>query len=316
MNNHAYISVVSPVYGCEEALPELCERLHATLSKITDDYEIVLVNDASPDNSWEVICRYAELNSRIKGVDLSRNFGQHHAITAGLDFSTGDWVVVMDCDLQDVPEEILKLHNVAKSGYDVVVGLRSERKDTLVKKYLSKAFYYVFNRLSGAAVNNRIGNFGIYSRKAIKSIQRLREQNRSFGLFVCWVGFRRAEIDIAHAARPYGTTSYTFNRMIMLALDSIVAHSDRLLRLTVQLGIVLALLSFSIVVWIIFRFLYWGVPVIGWTSLIASIYLTAGLIIGAVGIVGLYVGKIFNEVKERPLYIVNATTFSVDGFSD
>jgi glycosyltransferase involved in cell wall biosynthesis len=303
--------VVSPVYGCAQALLELCERLHTVLEAITPDYEIILVNDASPDDAWTAIQAMATADARVKGINLSRNFGQHYAITAGLDFAAGNWVVVMDCDLQDVPEEIARLYQTAQSGYDIVVGRRAYRNDHWLKKILSRNFYRVFAYFSGTTVDNQIGNFGIYAQKVIRSIRTLREQNRSFGLFAIWVGFERTEIDIEHAARPYGRTSYTFRKMAALAIDSIIAHSDKLLRLTVKLGLVVSVLSLVYAAWIVLRYFLWATPIIGWTSLIVSVYFTAGLIIGTVGIVGLYVGKIFDEVKGRPLYIVDATTFEM-----
>lgn len=306
-----HLSVVIPVYGCVEALPELCQRLHGVLGNMTSEYEIIMVNDASPDDAWRIIQKLAIEDQKVKGINLSRNFGQHYAITAGLDFAYGDWVVVMDCDLQDVPEEIPKLYNAAQTGYDIVVGRRAERQDSWLKKLLSKNFYRAFAFFTGSNVNHQIGNFGIYSQKVICSIRGLREQNRSFGLFALWVGFSRLEIDITHAARSHGRSSYTFYKMMNLALDSIIAHSDKMLRLTVKLGLMLAFFSFAYSVWLVVRYLLWSTPIIGWTSLIVSIYFTTGLIIGSLGIVGLYVGKIFNEVKQRPLYIIESTTFRV-----
>ena len=308
--NSPHISVVSPVYGCPEALNELCERLHQTLGSITESYEIVLVNDASPDNSWEIIQRLARKDPRVKGVNLSRNFGQHYAITAGLDFAAGDWIVVMDCDLQDVPEEIEKLHAKALTGFDIIVARRADRNDDRVKKSLSKLFYVALSYFTEVKIDNRIRNFGIYSRKVIDSIMQFREQNRSFGLFALWVGFKRIEIDVEHAARPFGKSAYSFQRMLQLAIDSLIAHSDKLLRLTVKLGLAISTVSLLVVFWLVFSYFFSGTALVGWTSLIVSIYLTAGLIIGAIGILGVYIGKIFDEVKKRPLYIVASTTFN------
>ncbi|WP_417383345.1 glycosyltransferase family 2 protein [Gimesia sp.] len=311
-----YISVVTPVYGASGNLEELYKRLIDALSKITDSFEIIMVNDSSPDNSWEIIHNLAEKDCRLKGINLSRNFGQHHAITAGLDFAKSDWVVVMDCDLQDQPEELHKLYKKAIEGYDVVVGLRQERQDTYFKKLCSKIFFRTFAYFTNSKVDHRIGNFGIYSQKVIQSITRLKEQNRSFGLFAIWVGFRRIEIPVEHAKRPYGKSSYSFNRMLSLALSSIVAHSNKLLVMFVNLGFLIASISFMVVIWLVFRYLIWGISVIGWTSLIASIYLTTGLIISVIGMLGVYVGKIFDEVKRRPLYIIDSTTFEMGPYDD
>jgi dolichol-phosphate mannosyltransferase len=311
-----HLSVVIPVYSCCSSLPELYTRLDAVLSGISADYEIIMVNDASPDGAWEVIQQLARKDARVKGINLSRNFGQHYAITAGLDYAKGDWVVVMDCDLQDVPEEIAKLYHKAQEGYDIVVGRRANRQDMFIKKLLSKLFYRVFAYFTGSKVDNRIANFGIYAQKVIHSIRALKEQNRSFGLFALWVGFRRIELDIEHARRIQGRSSYTFRKMMSLAIDSIVAHSNKLLRFTVKLGLALSVFSLAYALWMVVRYFLWATPVAGWTSLIVSVYFTAGLIIGSIGIIGLYVGKIFDEVKQRPLYIIDSTTFEMNTNDD
>jgi dolichol-phosphate mannosyltransferase len=306
------ISVVTPVYGCASCLSELCQRLHVVLAEIDHDYEIILVNDGSRDHAWQVIQELAVADTRVKGINLSRNFGHHHAITAGLDFVRGEWVVVMDCDLQDVPEEIPKLYQAALSGYDIVVGRRANRQDGWLRKQLSKAFYKVFAYLTETKINPQIGSFGVYSKKVIENIAKLREQNRSLGLFALWVGHRRLEMDIVHAKRQHGKSSYSARRMLSLAFNSTIAHSDKLLRLTMQFGFMMSLCSFLYALWIIAAYFFWSKPIVGWASLIVSIYFSAGMIIGALGIVGLYVGKIFAEVKGRPLYLIDALTFGVE----
>ena len=306
-----HISVVIPVFKAENCLEELYLRLKSSLESITNDYEILMIEDCGRDGSWPIILELSSRDSKVKGIQFSRNFGQHYGITAGLDYSKGDWVVIMDCDLQDRPEEIPNLYRKASEGFDMVVGRRLSRQDTLFKKLSSKLFYIIFSYFTGTKIDNRIGNFGIYSRKVIKNINRLREQNRSFGLFALWVGFRRIEIDIAHARRPYGKSSYTLLLLIDLAINSIVAHSNKLLLISVKLGLLLSATSLSYAFWLVLEYLVWATPPAGWTSLIVSIYFTAGLIIGTIGIVGLYVGKIFDEVKDRPLYIIQSTTFEM-----
>jgi glycosyltransferase involved in cell wall biosynthesis len=305
-----FISVVTPVFRTVDSINELCYRLTIVLSSLTTEYEIILVNDASPDYAWEVITKLASEDSRIKGINLSRNFGQHYAITAGLDHAQGDWIVVMDCDLQHLPEEIPKLFNKAQEGYDLVVGLRAQRKDSYLKKLASFLFYSVFNYFAGTNISNKLSNFGIYSKKVIHSINSLRENNRSFGLHAIWVGFKRFEINIEHAKRTYGNSAYDFSRMFSLATDSVLSHSDALLKITIKLGLYISISAFIYAAWITARYFLWSTSVEGWTSVIVSIFFTSGLIIGAIGIVGLYVGKIFNEVKRRPLYLIDSTTFS------
>jgi dolichol-phosphate mannosyltransferase len=303
------ISVVSPVYGAPDALEELCSRLRDTLSALCDSFEIILVNDASPDRSWEIIRLLATADPRVKGINLSRNFGQHYAITAGLDHARGDWVVVMDCDLQDQPEEISKLYNKALEGVDVVVGKRYSRKEGAFRKLASRAFYAVYDYFADQRTDCAIASFGVYSRRAIDSINRLREQNRSFGLAAIWIGFPRVEVNVEHAPRKSGRSSYTLKKLLALAFDSVVSHSNKPLKVSVGIGLFLAIASVLYSLWLVIRHLIWAVPVEGWTSLIVSLYFLSGLIIGSIGMVGLYVGKVFDQVKGRPKYIIESSTF-------
>jgi glycosyltransferase involved in cell wall biosynthesis len=310
MNELIHISVVIPVYKSEKTIDELYVRLNSTLLKLTNKFELIFVDDYSPDSSKKIIQDISNQDGKVRGIFLSRNFGQHNAITAGLDHARGDWIVVMDCDLQDAPEEIVNLYATAQQGYDVVVGKRAIRRDSFFKKLGSKLFYAAFKYLADSNVNDRIGNFGIYSKKVISEIKQLREHNRSFGLLAIWVGFKRKEIDINHGIRKHGKSSYTLRRMIKLAVDSIVAHSNKLLVISINLGFLIALSSFTLGMWYVLRYFISGTSFPGWTSLLVSIFFATGLIITTIGIVGLYIGKIFDEVKSRPLYIIDTTTFS------
>ncbi|WP_457594091.1 glycosyltransferase family 2 protein [Hydrogenimonas sp.] len=307
--NRPHISVVTPVYGCARALPELYERLVKTLTPITENFEIIMVNDHSPDEAWDIIQQLAARDSRVKGIKLSRNFGQHKAMTAGLDFANGDWVVVMDCDLQDVPEEIVKLYKKAQEGYDVVFGRRAERKDSFFKKLSSKLFNKVFIYLSGMNTDAAVANFSIISNKVVKNFRKMREQNRAYTPFIDWLGFRHTSIDINHASRAYGKSSYSIRKLIALAVNSIIAHSNKPLRLSIEFGFLMTFFSFLYAAWLIIRYFAYGIPVQGWTSVMVSIYFIGGLLFANMGILGLYIGKIFNETKQRPLYIIDETTF-------
>ena len=304
MPRQVKISVVSPVYGCRECLGDLCKRLAATLAPISEDFEIILVNDACPQGSWESIQALARQESRIKGINLSRNFGQHYAITAGLDHAQGDWVVVMDCDLQDKPEEIAKLYAKAMEGYDVVFGQRVERQDSFFKKLASRMFYLVLQYFTDTEHDSTIANFGIFSHQVIETVTLYREQNRSFPLFVKIVGFKRTQIPVAHDDRLYGKSSYSFRKMVNLAIDSIVAHSNKPLRLFIQVGFFISLGSMVYALWLFLRYFLYGDIAEGWTSLMVSMFFMFGLLFGILGILGLYIGKIFDEVKGRPLYII------------
>lgn len=298
------ISIVSPIYGCKACLFELYERLVASLSKITENFEIILVNDACPQKSWETIALLAQKDKRVKGINLSRNFGQHYAITAGLDHAKGEWVVVMDCDLQDKPEEIGKLYAKALEGFDIVFGKRVERQDSFFKRLSSKLFNQVLEYFTDTKHDNSIANFGIYAQKVIQTINLYREQSRDFLLFAKIVGFKKTEIEIEHAQRAHGKSSYNFSKLVNLAIDSILSHSNKPLRLSIQLGFFIATISLGFASWLVLRYFFWHTPTEGWTSLMVSMFFMFGLLFAILGITGLYIGKIFDEVKNRPLYII------------
>lgn len=304
MGKDILISVISPVYGCKTSIEELCVRIKKVMVTITDKYEIIFINDHSPDGSWETIVGLTKKDCRIKGINLSRNFGQHYAISAGLDCSAGNWVIVMDCDLQDMPEEISKLYNKALEGWDVVFGRRESRKDNLLKVLSSKFFYKILGYLTNTIQDNAIANFGIYQRKVVDAICAMGDNMRYFPTMVRWVGFTQTSINIAHAERPYGKTTYNFRKLINLSLDVMLAFSDKPLRLTVKLGLTISCIAFLFVIYFIIKYFAIGVTVAGWTSLILSVWMLSGIIIFLIGIVGLYIGKTFENVKQRPKYII------------
>ena len=306
--NMSVISIVVPVYRAENCLDELYRRLVAALETITPDFEIVLVEDCGGDRSWEVIERLSAQDARVKGIQFSRNFGQHYGITAGLDYCNGDWVVVMDCDLQDRPEEIPRLYAKAQEGYEVVLARRGRRKDTVLKRGSSWLFYRLFSYLTDMEYDSEIGNFRIISRKVVLAFRKMREQLRFFGGLVNWMGFPTAKIDVEHADRFAGATSYTFGKLWKLSAESIIAYSDKPLRLSIKLGFSLAFLACLYGVYVIYYALVYGTAVSGWSSLIASLYFIGGIIIAILGILGIYLGKAFDESKKRPLYIISRAT--------
>ena len=298
------ISVVIPVYGCKAALPELYRRLTESLSQITDKYEIILVDDNCPQNSWEEIVKICQKDEKVKGFHLSRNFGQIRAITAGLDKSKGDWIVVMDCDLQDRPEAIVELYQKAQEGYDVVFARRTERVDTAVTKFLSKTFYKVYDYFTDGAFDSSICNFSISKRKVINSYCSMREHNRAFTMFIRWLGFKETAIDLKADARFEGTSSYNLKRKLKMAFEIITSQSNKPLFFSVHAGFLIALCSFLYIVYLMLRALVIGDVLSGWTTIVASIYLMGGLLLIAIGVVGIYIGNIFEEVKNRPLYVI------------
>lgn len=304
-----YISVVIPVYNAEHCLDELYRRLKAALENISTNFEIVLVEDYGGDNSWQVIERLAAADSRVRGIQFSRNFGQHYGITAGLDVCQGDWVVVMDCDLQDRPEEILRLYAKAQEGYDIVLARRGTRRDPPLKRMTSWLYYKIFSYLADIEYDGESGNFRIMSRKVVSNFRRMGEQLRFFGGLVQWMGFPTASIEVEHAERFEGKSSYTFAKLWKLASETIIAHSDKPLRLAVRFGFLMAFFSFFYGAYILGRAMFYSSPIPGWSSLIVSLYFIGGIIIGILGILGIYLGKTFDESKKRPLYIIRRATF-------
>lgn len=299
-----HISIVSPVYRGEKMVAELVRRNVESVSTITDDYEIILVNDSSPDNSWEEIVKQCAVNPKVKGINLSRNFGQHYAITAGLHYAKGDWVVVMDCDLQDRPEEIPNLYRKAQDGYDIVYARRVVRKDGFLKKKSSKWFYKVFNWLSGMKTDSSIANFGIYKGCVIEEFNKMPEKTRFFPSLVKYLGFKDTAIDVEHASRAEGKSSYNLYKLLKLSCDVIISNSNKPLRMAVGLGFGMSSFSFLLAIYNLIAKWIGVIQVDGYTTTVFSIWFVGGLLLFMMGILGLYIGKIFDQTKGRQLFIV------------
>ena len=312
MPGSVHISVVIPVYGCEECLTKLYIRLRQTLLLLTENFEIIMVNDASPDNSWETIKKLSAEDNRVKGMSLSRNFGQSKAITAGLDYADGDWIIVMDCDLQDQPEEIPKLYSKANEGYDIVFGTRFNRRDSFFKKMRSNLYFVFYNYFTDSKTDSRVSNFSIISKKVLNAFKMYREHNPAYTLSVNLLGFKRAEINIEHAEREDGKSSYSLKKLIDIAIDAIVSQSNKPLSMAIKFGFIISFLSFIASIWLVGKYYIYGVEIEGWTSVMVSLYFIAGLIFINLGFVGLYIGKIFNETKSRPLYLIDKLTWKED----
>jgi polyisoprenyl-phosphate glycosyltransferase len=298
------ISVVVPVYGCRGCLIELHRRLCATLEPLTRDFEIVLVDDGSPDDSWQILRELTTIDGRVVAVRLSRNFGQHAAITAGLAASRGRWVAVMDCDLQDPPEEIPRLYAKALEGYDVVLSRREERVQSLPRRLAASSYFRLHNMIARGNLHTNYTNLSVISRKVVDSFLALRDQDRQYLLILHWLGYRRAELEVRQGDRHAGRTSYTFRQLARVAVDGLFFQSTVLLRWIVYLGFLVAvagtaLAGYALVSWIT------GNRLPGWTALpMFGLFLAAFIIISG-GVTGLYVGKIFEQVKGRPLFVVD-----------
>ncbi|UGS23654.1 glycosyltransferase family 2 protein [Flavobacterium channae] len=302
------LSVVSPVYRAELVLEELVERISNSIPSSFNSYEIILVDDFSPDKSWQKIVEISSKNSNVRGFKLSRNFGQHYAITAGLNQVFGDYVVVLDCDLQDQPEEIEKLFNASQKGFDIVLARRYERKDSLYKKTVSKLFYKTLSYLTGTKQDATVANFGIYSKQVIDEVVKLEEKIKYFPTMVKWVGFSTSYVNVEHASRSEGKSNYNLKKLLNLALDIILAYSDKPLRLIIKFGLSIAMVSFLMVIYVLFEKITGKVSVSGYASLIISIWFLSGCLLTTLGVVGLYIGKIFEGVKNRPSYIIEKST--------
>jgi dolichol-phosphate mannosyltransferase len=298
------VSVVSPVYRAEGLVPDLVARLRAELAGTPGGYEIILVEDGSPDDSWGAVRAACAAHSEVTGIRLSRNFGQHYAISAGLRRARGRWVVVMDCDLQDQPCEIPKLLAKAAEGHDIVLARRAVRQDRWLKRTGSRVFYGILAYLTGARQDPAVANFGVYHHRVIAAVNSMPETIRYFPTMVRWVGFRATNLDVAHASRPDGRTSYNFRKLLNLAIDICLANSDKPLRLVVGTGFAVSAIGFLFAAYTVVQALRGQIAVLGYASLIVSLWVLSGLIIFIVGVVGLYVGKSFEGVKRRPAFIV------------
>jgi dolichol-phosphate mannosyltransferase len=299
------ISVVSPVYQAAPIVPRLVSEVSSALGDLTDSFEIILVDDRSRDDSWNAIKQECKKSPRVKGLRLSRNFGQHSAITAGLGLAKGDWIVVMDCDLQDRPDQIQTLYHKALEGYDIVLARRRARRDSRLKRFYSRAFYSVFSYLTETTQDAAIANFGIYHKKVIEAVLGMDDNIRYFPAMVQWVGFQSTRVDVEHSSRAQGESTYNLRKLLRLAVNNIISFSDKPLRLVAQGGLILSAVSFVTGLFYLAGYLLGVIKVVGYTSLIISIWLTAGINIFLLGLVGIYVGKAFEKVKGRPIYIVD-----------
>ncbi|MGL1890235.1 MAG: glycosyltransferase family 2 protein [Spirochaetaceae bacterium] len=302
------LSIVVPVYKCAGTIEILRERLDESLTDKNISWELILVNDCCPENSWEIIQKLTNDFVNVRGLNLSRNFGQHAAITAGLSVIKGDKVVVMDGDLQDRPEEIPKLIAKSNEGFDVVLARRVDRKDNIIKKMSSRLFYYTMSKLTGQKYDSTIANFGCYNKKVIEAVLSMGDMSRSFQLFVNWVGFKTAKVDVEHSMREIGETTYTFRKSVSLALNSMISFSNKPLKITVNIGLFLSVVAVIIGLFYFIGALKGLFLVQGWATMVISMWFLGGLTILILGVVGLYISKIFEQTKNRPIFIISEDT--------
>ena len=298
------IAVIVPIYGSPNSIEELSERLVSILKGVTDRFEIFLVEDHCPKNSWQEVEKVCSKYKDVKGIKFSKNFGQHYAILAGLRNTDADYVIIMDGDLQDHPEDIPTLYEKAKQGFDKVFVKRVNRKHSFFERITSNLFYRFLSYMTETEQDSSIGNFGIYSRAVIKEISQLTEIARLFPVHARWVGFTNGYVEIEHNERHEGVSSYTFKKRLALAIDIALSFSEKPLWLVIKFGFSLSALSVMYALYTMGQWLIGDVNVEGWTSLIISVWLLSGIIIAILGVVGVYVAKTFDETKCRPLYII------------
>jgi dolichol-phosphate mannosyltransferase len=298
------ISVVVPAYGCRDCLEALCGRLDSVLSTLVPSHEVILVDDRSPDASWPIIEALAQRYRAVRGIRLSRNFGQQIAITAGLEASRGNYVVVMDCDLQDPPERIPDLYHEVRRGHDLVMAKRVERTHSPFRLAAAKGYYALMHRLTGQAVDGQYGAFSILSRKVVTAFLTLRERERHYILILSWLGFDRGTIEYAHESRHAGRSSYDFVKLAKHALGGMFFHTSVFLNWIMYAGLFFTATSFAIGTYFIYRY-FVSASLPGWTSLVVAVLFSTGLILASIGAVGLYISRIFDMSKGRPLYIVD-----------
>jgi dolichol-phosphate mannosyltransferase len=308
------ISVVIPIYNEEENIPELYARLTPVLEKLCldsdhprDSYEIIMVDDGSRDRSWELIRELHGNDSRVKGVTFARNFGHHIALTAGLDHARGSAVILMDGDLQDPPEEIPRMYGKFRAGYDLVYGIREVRNDSLFKKLTSKIFWWILRRFSGVVIPEGQTMLRIMSRRLVSALTQMRERARFVHGMMAWVGFDVTTVEVSHAPRTKGRSKYNIPRMFGLAFHAITSFSTVPLRLATYLGLISSLISMFIGLYFVYLKIAHNIAVLGYASIIVSIFFVGGIQLLVLGIFGEYVGRTYQEVQQRPLYLLKET---------
>ena len=298
------LSVVVPVYGCADCLPELHRRLAATLDRAVASYEIVLVDDCARDGAWEVIGRLAANDQRVRGIRLSRNFGQHAAITAGLAECRGRCAVVMDCDLQDPPEEIPRLLEKARAGHDIVLARRRRKQHSPFRRAAASIYFRALGLVSRRRFDGEFGAFSLITRPVIDAFLRFRDRDRHYLFILYWLGYDAAAIDYEHAPRHSGASAYSLRALARHAFEGLVFQTTTLLRWIVYFGFLVSSAGALLAAYLLYMS-FVATPPPGWTSLAVLILVIGGFIIMSTGVTGLYIGRIFEQVKDRPLYVID-----------
>ena len=299
------ISVIIPIYNEQQVINELYSRLQKTVSGITEDYELIFVNDGSKDHSLLELLKLAEQDHRVFYINLSRNFGHQIAITAGLDACKGKAVVIIDGDLQDPPELIGDLFKKHQEGYEVVYAKRNERKgESIFKKVTAKLFYRLLRQITSIDIPMDTGDFRLIDKKVVHYLKQMPEQNKFLRGQIAWLGFKQTEVLFDREKRKYGKTAYSLGKMFQFAMDGITSFSDKPLKLVTKLGFAISFISFVIILYAIYSHFILNRTIAGWTSLIISSMFIGGVQLISIGIIGEYISRINKNVLKRPLYII------------
>ena len=302
------ISIVVPLYNEEKNIRLMHDRLVSSILKITSNFEIIYVNDGSNDNSFLELVKLSNEDERVKYINFSRNFGHQIAVTAGLDYSKGAAVVIIDGDLQDPPEVIPEMYALYKEGFEVVYGQRLIRKgESFLKKITAKYFYRILKKITNINIPVDTGDFRLIDRKIVNDLKNMPEQNKFLRGQIAWLGYRQTSIFFERDERKFGETGYPFSKMLKFALDGITGFSDIPLQFVTKTGIFISFISFLVILYAIFSHFILERTITGWTSLIISSMFIGGVQLISVGIIGEYISRINKNVQNRPLYIVSET---------
>jgi polyisoprenyl-phosphate glycosyltransferase len=300
------LSIIIPIYNEEEILPELYERLKTTAEKITANYELIFVNDGSKDQSFARILGFAIQNANVHYINFSRNFGHQIAVTAGLDYCSGDAVAIIDGDLQDPPELIEQLYSKFKEGYEVVYAKRAKRKgETWLKKMTAKIFYRILNNITTIDLPLDTGDFRIVDKKIVSYLRQMPEQNKFLRGQIAWLGFRQSYVLFDREQRKYGTTGYSYSQMIRFAMNGITGFSNSPLKMVSKIGFGVSIIAFLVILYAFYSYFIMHRTISGWTSLMVSTMFIGGIQLISIGVIGEYISRINNDVRKRPLYIVD-----------
>lgn len=299
------LSVVVPVYGCRGCLRPLLARLNAALEPVVGgDFEVVFIDDRSPDGAWDELLELAREDRHVRAVRLSRNFGQHAAITAGLGRSRGRHTVVMDCDLEEPPEVIPRLYAKAREGFDIVHTSRMRPARPGFRHLLGRAYFRLRNVLLGTRTGTEHGTLSLLSRPVVNAFLLLRDQDREYLVALDWLGFRSTTVEFERATRYEGRSSYTWRRLLRVGIDGLFFQTTVLLRWVVLAGLLIAFAGVALATYYLYTY-FASNPLPGYTSLAVLMLLLSGFIIVTLGVVGMYVGKVFEQVKDRPLFVID-----------